>query len=324
MPDRGLVSSARVLAARRPALVWLVGGLGGRLDRAPRRPARRRRPDPLPGSGIEPRGRRSPSRRAPRSSIATPSFGARATTWRPPGSRSPAIFPHSHEWISPAYLQLGRALYRQSDVDRLAALQRELCGLGGGQDARQGARPRSSKPAVKLLNERSRRRDRGDRAGSSTPDAIDDRHLRSRAARVLRRDRADALAGRPAAGATAARSKRRPLAEIQALLTGRSRCCRRSGRPIVGMGRCGDRSACDRDRRVRVRVCGVNGHGIPEARQRRDRRTDHRAEAGPDRDRPVARALPRRARPQRRQPPARRDLPQGRGVLSSPTSTPGT
>ena len=35
---------------------------------------------------------------------------------------------------------------------------------------------------------------------------------------------------------------------------------------------------------------GVDGHGIPEACQRRDRRADHRTEAGSHRDRPFARA----------------------------------
>jgi serine/threonine-protein kinase len=38
----------------------------------------------------------------------------------------PGFHAHSPEWISPAYLQLSRRLYRQGDQDRLAALKGEL------------------------------------------------------------------------------------------------------------------------------------------------------------------------------------------------------
>ena len=33
------------------------------------------------------------------------------------------FFPHSHEWVSPAYFQYSRGLYRQRDIDRLTALR---------------------------------------------------------------------------------------------------------------------------------------------------------------------------------------------------------
>ena len=67
---------------------------------------------------------------------------------------------------------------------------------------------------------------------------------------------------------------------------------------------------------------GVDRHGILETSQRRDGRADHRAEARSNHHRPVARALPRRPRPQRRQPPACRDLSEGRGVLPGRSQLP--
>ncbi len=44
----------------------------------------------------------------------------------------PGYYPKS-EWTSPAYLQLGRVLYRERDGDRVAALAREINGWGGRQ-----------------------------------------------------------------------------------------------------------------------------------------------------------------------------------------------
>ncbi|WP_165248463.1 protein kinase domain-containing protein [Paludisphaera soli] len=38
----------------------------------------------------------------------------------------PGYFPESYEWASPAYLQLGRVLYRERDADRVRALAREV------------------------------------------------------------------------------------------------------------------------------------------------------------------------------------------------------
>jgi serine/threonine-protein kinase len=45
----------------------------------------------------------------------------------------PGYFPDSYEWASPAYLQLGRALYRERDVDRVVALGRDVRAWRAGQ-----------------------------------------------------------------------------------------------------------------------------------------------------------------------------------------------
>ena len=51
----------------------------------------------------------------------------------------PGLFPAVGEWVSPAYIQVARRLYRRRDIDRLTALGGRDTGWQGGQDHRQGA-----------------------------------------------------------------------------------------------------------------------------------------------------------------------------------------
>ena len=63
----------------------------------------------------------------------------------------PGFHGHSPEWVSPAYLQFTRWLYRQGDQDRLAAFKGELAGWQAAKTARPGAGP-DHRLCVKLLN----------------------------------------------------------------------------------------------------------------------------------------------------------------------------
>ncbi len=63
----------------------------------------------------------------------------------------PAYFAHSSEWISPAYLQYARSLYRQRDLERLASLKSELAGWKGAKTADQEL-VQIIDSAIKLLN----------------------------------------------------------------------------------------------------------------------------------------------------------------------------
>jgi eukaryotic-like serine/threonine-protein kinase len=63
----------------------------------------------------------------------------------------PGFHAHSPEWISPAYLQLSRRLYRQGDQDRLAALKGELAAWQAAK-TRDQELTRIIDCALKLLN----------------------------------------------------------------------------------------------------------------------------------------------------------------------------
>jgi serine/threonine-protein kinase len=63
----------------------------------------------------------------------------------------PGFHSHSPEWISPAYLQFSRRLYRQGDQDRLAALKLELSAWQAAK-TRDQELARIIDCAVKLLN----------------------------------------------------------------------------------------------------------------------------------------------------------------------------
>jgi serine/threonine-protein kinase len=89
----------------------------------------------------------------------------------------PGFHSHSPEWISPAYLQFSRRLYRQGDQDRLAALKLELTAWQAAK-TRDQELARIIDCAVKLLNKdlegvlegMSRIAGPGDRAGPGARD----------------------------------------------------------------------------------------------------------------------------------------------------------
>jgi serine/threonine-protein kinase len=62
----------------------------------------------------------------------------------------PGYFPHSPEWVSPAYRQLARLFYRQCDIDRLTALRGELSTWTAGKTADREL-GQVIDPAIKLL-----------------------------------------------------------------------------------------------------------------------------------------------------------------------------
>jgi serine/threonine-protein kinase len=63
----------------------------------------------------------------------------------------PGHFAHSPEWVSPAYLQYARSLYRQRDLDRLTVLKTDLAAWKGAKTADQEL-VQIIDPAIKLLN----------------------------------------------------------------------------------------------------------------------------------------------------------------------------
>jgi hypothetical protein len=63
----------------------------------------------------------------------------------------PGFHSHSPEWVSPAYLQFSRRLYRQGDQDRLAALKGELVAWKAAK-TRDQELARIIDCALKLLN----------------------------------------------------------------------------------------------------------------------------------------------------------------------------
>jgi serine/threonine-protein kinase len=62
----------------------------------------------------------------------------------------PGNFPHSADWVSPAYRQLGRLYYRQGDCDRLTSLRTELSAWNAAKTADREL-VQILDPAIKLL-----------------------------------------------------------------------------------------------------------------------------------------------------------------------------
>lgn len=104
----------------------VAGGVAGWRATAAERAAERGRAAAAPALGIGPRWESAPRRETAEAQyrhawlVAPPDRLAAA--WL----AVPGYFPGSHEWASPAYLQLGRVLYRDRDLDRVVALAREV------------------------------------------------------------------------------------------------------------------------------------------------------------------------------------------------------
>ena len=142
---------------------------------ARRRPARRRRGRSRPGSRAwlsSRAGTRSPSRYGAEEQYRYAQLRRPADDQAAAWLAVPGYFPESHEWVSPAYLQLARWLYRQKRP-------RPADGFPGssppGRRRRPPTRssPRSSKSAVKLLNKDLDGVIEGMSTGSSTGDERD-------------------------------------------------------------------------------------------------------------------------------------------------------
>ena len=259
----------------------------------------------LPALWLEPRWKPSPNRTVPKSSSATRSYRRPMTSWAAAFLAVLGYFPHSHEMVSKAYTQLARIWYRRrrsggarSAGSRAVQVERrarrtitssvEPC---ASPSSSRKATSRRSSQGMKSLT-------RDDVPTCTTP----------RSCEMSMEICADAIDGGDSRRASS--RSRRTLRSVQMQLV-RQTLPDRSAQ--ANRGRCRGRQPSVIESTSGLGSCG---HGIPETSQRRDGRADHRAEAGSDHHRPVARALPHRPRPQRRQPPACRDLSQGRGVLS--------
>ncbi|HZW34087.1 MAG TPA: protein kinase [Isosphaeraceae bacterium] len=118
---RGLVATLAV------ALGVCGGALAGWAARypdllaVPREPAR-----PLPGLTIEPRWSTILRQHSPAEQLQYAQLQAPPDQWAAAWLAVPGYYPHSHEAVSKAYLQLARTWYRRADLDALRALASEL------------------------------------------------------------------------------------------------------------------------------------------------------------------------------------------------------
>ena len=124
LAGRALFRPRNLLAT---ALVFLfVGAAAGWAARPPGLPESdviARKP---PGLCLEPRWSQIPRQNSAEEQYRYAQFQASADNLIAAWLAVPGYFEWSSEWISPAYLQFARQLYRQHDIDRLTALKNEL------------------------------------------------------------------------------------------------------------------------------------------------------------------------------------------------------
>jgi len=105
----------------------------------------------LPGLAIEPRWAMIPRQASAEEQYRYAQFRAANLDLAAAWLAVPGFHAHSPEWVSPAYLQYARRLYRQGDQDRLAAFKGELAAWRAANTPDQEL-ARIIDSALKLLN----------------------------------------------------------------------------------------------------------------------------------------------------------------------------
>ncbi len=103
-----------------------------------------------PGLGFNPRWRSIPQRNTAAEQYRLAQFRVAPADLEAAWLAVPGYFPHSSEWLSPAYRQLARLYYRQGDGDRLTALKAGLTAWHGAKTADREL-VQIIDPAIKLL-----------------------------------------------------------------------------------------------------------------------------------------------------------------------------
>jgi serine/threonine-protein kinase len=176
-----------------------------------------------PGLQLEPRWSKVPKQETAEEQYRLALFSTPAPDLGAAWLAVPGHFGHSPEWVSPAYIQYARGLYRQRDLDRLSAFKAELAAWPGAKTQDQELVPIID-AAIKLLNRdiegviqgMSRIAGSDDRARARVQDepSLDDPGLLELSAEIS----SDALELAFAPGAGAGESKRDKLYGIQGRL----------------------------------------------------------------------------------------------------------